>query len=188
MMRRLIPAVFAATLFGLPSLAIAQKVESDYAHGTDFSKYKTYNWVKLEDSSDANQLMDQRITAAIEEELGRKGLKKTDSNPDVLVGYQTAVTHQTQLTTFSSQMGPGWGYGPRWGYGWGGGFSSGTSTTTSSTIPIGTLTVSMFDPQQKQLVFRSVAQHTLSGNAEKDTKKIQKAIAKMFQKYPPKSA
>lgn len=187
-MRYLLSAVCAAMLFGLPSLALAQKVETDYAHGTDFSKYKTYNWVKLEDSSDTNQLVDQRITTALEEELAKKGFKKDENNPDTLVGYQTAITHQTQLNTFSSQMGPGWAYGPRWGYGWGGGFSSGTSTTTTSTIPVGTLTVSMFDPQQKQLIFRGVAQDTLTGKAEKDTKKIQKGIAKIFQKYPPKSA
>jgi len=32
----------------LPSLASAQKVRTDYDHGTDFSKYKTYKWVKVE--------------------------------------------------------------------------------------------------------------------------------------------
>jgi Domain of unknown function (DUF4136) len=183
--RHILSAVLAAGLFGLPS-AVAQKVETDYAHGTDFSKYKTYNWTKLQDSSDSNQLMDQRIVAALEEELAKKGLTKNESNPDVLVGYQTAITHQTQLNTFSTQMGPGWGYGPRWGYGWGGGFSSGTSTTTTSTIPMGTLSVSIFDPAQKQLIFRGVAQHTLTGKAQKDTKKIQKAVVKIFEKYPPK--
>ncbi|MBV8812694.1 MAG: DUF4136 domain-containing protein [Acidobacteriaceae bacterium] len=185
-MRNLLSVVFATTLLGLPSAAVAQKVETDYAHGTDFSKYKTYNWTKLQDSSDTNQLVDQRITAALEEELAKEGLTKNENNPDVLVGYQTAITQQVQLHTFSTQMGPSWGYGPRWGYGWGGGFSSGTSTTTTSTIPRGTLTVSMFDPQQKQLVFRGVAQDTLTGKPEKDTKKIQKAVVKIFEKYPPK--
>ncbi|MBV8068804.1 MAG: DUF4136 domain-containing protein [Acidobacteriaceae bacterium] len=185
-MRHFLPALCAATLLALPSLGLAQKVETDYAHGTDFSKYKTYNWVKLDESPSANQLVQQRITAALEEELAKKGFTKNETNPDTLVGYETAITQQMQLTTFSSSMGPGWGYGPRWGYGWGGGFSSGTSTTTSSTIPKGTLSISMYDPQQKQLIFRGVAQDTLTGKAEKDTKKIQKAVTKIFQKYPPK--
>ena len=146
--------LFVTATILLPSVTVAQKVRTDYAHGTDFSKFKTYKWVKISD------------------------------NPDLLVGYQAAVTNQTQLNTYTSDMGGGaYGYGARWGYGWGG---SSTSTTTSSTIRNGTLVLDMMDPHQKQLIFRGVATDTLSDKPEKNIKKIQKAATKIFEKYPPK--
>jgi len=60
------------------------------------------------------------------------------------------------------------------------------STTTESKIPVGELVVDLYDPAQKQLVFRGVSTDTLSTKAEKNTKKINKAVEKMFNKYPPK--
>ena len=111
-------------------------------------------------------------------------MKQVDENPDLLVDYQAVITNQTRLTTYSTGGGPGWGYGPRYGFGWG--ESSRISTTTSSTIPVGTLVIDLMDPQQKQLVFRGTATDTLSDKPEKNTQKIQKAVAKIFEKYPPK--
>jgi hypothetical protein len=189
-MRWCFPTFFAAIPLLLPSVAAAQKVETDYAHGTDFAKYKTYKWVKIGENSDVNQLVEQRIVSALEEELAKKGLTKNDDNPDLLVGYQGAISHQTQLNTYGSTVGggPGWGVGPRWGYGWGGnmGMASTMSTTTESKIRNGTLVVDMMDPQQKQLVFRGIATDTLNDKPEKNTKKLQNAVSKIFQKYPPK--
>ena len=176
--------LFVAAALLLPSVAVAQKVRTDYAHGADFSKYRTYKWVKISDNPDLNQLMDQRIKGAFEAELAKEGLTQSEDNPDLLIGYQAAVTNQTQLNTYSTDMGsPGWGYGARWGYGWG----SSTSTTTSSTIRNGTLVLDMMDPHQKQLIFRGVATDTLSDKPEKNIKKIQKAATKIFEKYPPKA-
>ncbi len=131
--------------------------------------------VKIADNPDVSQLSDQRITAALEEELAKKGLRKVDTGGDLLVGYQGAISHETQYTTFND----GAGY-----YGWGGGF--GTSTTTATTIPIGALTVDMMDPTRKQLVFRVTATDSLSDKPDKNAKKIKKAMEKMFDKYPPK--
>jgi hypothetical protein len=184
-MYRSLSALCAAACLFLPSLAIAQKVRTDYDRAANFEKYKTYKWVKVEKSAQVSQLADQRITNAIDAELAKRGLTKSEDNPDLLVDYQAALTNQTQLTTYSSGGGPGWGYGSRYGYGWG---STGISTTTSSTIPVGTLVVDLMDPQQKQLVFRGIATDTLSDKPEKNTQKIQKAVAKIFEKYPPKGS
>jgi Domain of unknown function (DUF4136) len=184
-MRWYLPTLFATAALLAPSLAVGQKVRTDYAHGTDFSKYKTYKWVKVSDNPDLNQLMDQRIKGAFEAELTKEGLTQVQDNPDLLIGYQAAVSHETQLNTFSSDMGgPGYGYGARWGYGWGGGSSM--STTTSSTIRNGTLVLDLMDPKAKQLIFRGVATDSLSDKPEKNIKKIEKSAKKIFEKYPPK--
>lgn len=169
------PLLILAGALLLPSVGLSQKVRYDYDHGANFMNFHTYRLVKIANNPDVNQLTDQRIVAALEEELAKKGLRKVDMGGDLLVGYQAALTHETQYTTFND----GFGY-----YGYGGGF--GTSTTTASTIPIGALTVDMMDPAKKQLVFRVNATDTLSDKPEKNAKKITKAMQKMFDKYPPK--
>ena len=170
----------------LPGVLFAQKVEVDYAHGDNFSKYKTYTWAKEPNVESPNQLVEQRIVSNVDEVLAKKGLKRVDSGGDLMVAYQSSVTKQTQLTTMTSGMGGGWGPGPGWRRGWAYGGGSAISTTTASTIPVGTLVIDLLDPNEKQLVFRGVATDTLSSNPEKNTKKLVKAVNKIFDKYPPK--
>jgi Domain of unknown function (DUF4136) len=66
-----------------------------------------------------------------------------------------------------------------------------TSTTygSTSTVYVGTLDLSMYDPAQKQLVWRGVATKTLDPNAkpEKKQKNIEKAAEKLLKDYPPKA-
>jgi Domain of unknown function (DUF4136) len=57
----------------------------------------------------------------------------------------------------------------------------------SNTIPKGTLIVDLMDPNQKQLIFRGIATDTLSDKPEQNAKKIDSAVRKIFEKYPPKS-
>ena len=75
-----------------------------------------------------------------------------------------------------------WGWG-RWG-GWGG---MGTTTTTSQTINVGTLAVDLYDVATKEQVWRGDATKTLGSgkDPEKVKKNLNKAMAKLFKKYPP---
>ena len=64
------------------------------------------------------------------------------------------------------------------------------STTTygsTSTVYVGQLDLSMYDPKSKQLVWRGVASKTLDPKAkpEKKQKNITKAVTKLLKKYPP---
>jgi len=183
---------FTAILLGgilTCSITLAQKVRVDYDHGADFAKYHTYTWGQAQVSSEISQLMEQRIVAQIDENLAQRGLKRVETGGDLIVTYQAAVKQQLQLTTFGD--GGGWGWGPRWGYGYGYGYGfgyggGGISTTTETEIPIGTIVVDLLDPQAKQLIFRGTATNSLSSKPEKNTKKLIKAMEKMFEKYPPK--
>jgi hypothetical protein len=49
----------------------------------------------------------------------------------------------------------------------------------------GTLVVDFADPQTKMITWRGVATDTLSDESQKNIQKLQKAVDKMFQKYPP---
>ena len=96
------------------------------------------------------------------------------TSPSLLVAYHAAVTTETQLNT--TNMG---GYG--WGYGWGGG----TSTTTVQKIPVGELVVDIGDPHTKKMLWQGTATDTVNDNPDKTAKKIDKAVEKMFKKFPP---
>ena len=106
--------------------ASAQDVKYNFLAGTDFSKYKTYKWVRIPNAQYPNQILDNQIIQSIEAQLALKGLSKNESNPDVYVAYQASVDKETQWNSYSSG-GDMWGWG-RWGGGWGG---MQTTTTTS---------------------------------------------------------
>jgi hypothetical protein len=165
--------------------ASAQDVRYDFDKDKDFSKYKTYKWVPIKGADQPDELTAKRIMSAVDTELATKGLTKTDSdNADLLVGYQTALGTEKQYTSYNT----GWGYGPGWGGGWyGGGMSSTTTYGSTSTVYVGQLDLSMYDPVAKQLVWRGVATKTLDPKAkpEKKEKNINKAVQKLLKKYPP---
>ena len=175
--------VIAAVVLLLSAVsASAQDVKYNFMAGTDFSKYKTYKWVRIPKVEYPNQILDQQIMQAIDAQLALKGLSKTEAeNADLYVAYQAAVSQQQQWNSYST--GGGWGYG-RWG-GWGGGME--TTTTTSSIIRTGTLNLDIYDVAAKNQIWRGEASKTLGSgkDPEKVQKNLNKAMAKMLKNYPP---
>ena len=51
--------------------------------------------------------------------------------------------------------------------------------------PVGTLHIDIFDSQTKKLVWHGECTDTLTGNPEKNEKKMEKAVADVFKKFPP---
>jgi Domain of unknown function (DUF4136) len=156
----------------LPLNVHSQKVNADWDHNVhNFSSFRTYQLVKPARST-GNPLMDQRIVTAIDAEMAQKGFQQVENNPDVLVTYGTGLQRQKSAT--ATGMG-------RWRMG------GGMGTINQNISNAGTLVVDISDSHTKQLVWRGTATDTLSDNPDKNSQKIQKAIAKMFKKYPPKS-
>jgi hypothetical protein len=180
-------AMIALTLLALGT-AVAQDVRYNFDKNTDFSKFKTYKWVDIKDASKLNSIVDEQIKQAVDAQLAAKGLSKVDGdNADLLIGYQGAIGTEKQFSSYNSS----WGYGPGWGrggwYGYGGGSSSGFTTGQTSTIYIGQIAVDMYDAANKDLVWRGVVSKTLDTKAkpDKQQKNLNKAMAKLFKKYPP---
>jgi Domain of unknown function (DUF4136) len=173
-------------MFGVAGVVTAQDVRYDFDKNKDFSKYKTYKWVPIKGADQPDALTAQKLTAAVDAELATKGLTKTDSDTaDLYIGYQTAIGTEKQFTSYNT----GWGYGPGWGGGWygGGGMTSNTTYGSTSTVYIGQLDLSMYDPADKQIVWRGTASKTLDPKAkpEKKEKNIGKAVNKLLKNYPP---
>ena len=102
-MRRHIFAGGFALLLGVLacSLARAQDVRYNYMPGTDFSKFHTYRWIKIEGGAHPNEIVDAQIKQSVDAQLSEKGLGKTDSDTaDLMVGYQIAVDRERQWNGF----------------------------------------------------------------------------------------
>jgi hypothetical protein len=166
------PLLISLVLFSLCSLSLA-KVTVDWDKTADFTKYKTYAWGK--GTPAANPLVNDRIIAAIDNELAAKGIQKVDdpTSADLIVLYHAALSEETQLNT--TDMGGAWGV--RWG--------GGMSTTTVDKIPKGQLVVDIGDAKTKKVLWMGHASETLSDNPEKNTDKINKVTKEMFKKFPP---
>jgi hypothetical protein len=159
-----------AALFSLS--AHSQKVSADWDHNVkSFSSFKTYQLVKPVRST-GNPLMDRRIVTAIDGQMAQKGFQQVENNPDVQVTYGTGLQRQRSATaTGMGRLRMGGGMG----------------TISQNISNAGTLVVDISDSHTKQLLWRGTATDTLSDNPDKNSQKIQKAVAKMFAKYPPKS-
>jgi hypothetical protein len=156
--------------------AYAQDIHYKYELGANFAKYRTYQWIDLPDGAFADQLIDQAIERAIDEQLEQKGLARVEKDGDLQVGYQ-AVIIQKKSIAFMGRESLGWG--------WGDGIVQGET----STISVGMVWVDLYDPGKKRLVWRGDASKTvdLRKNPEKNHKNLQKAMGKLFKNYPPPS-
>jgi hypothetical protein len=160
--------------------AFAQRVQFDYDRSANFSAYKTYQWVDYQRVDVGDQLLDQDIKRAVDEQLAGRGLRRVESGSDLLVGYQTRISEEKQFDAFGSGFGGwgGWG-GPGWG-------NFGDLHGTTSTIENGTLTVGLFDAAKKQTVWHGSASKTLDikKDPNKNYSNLEKAMAKLFRNYP----
>ena len=172
-------AILVIVLAGCSSI----KTSYDYDKNADFTKYKTY---KISDSvfNVGIQRLDvERIIRAIDSELQKRGLTKSD-NPDALVDFFARLQQQQSATatTYGGYGGYG-GYGP-YRYGFSPGFS--TTNIDVNTYIEGTLFINLVDTQQQKIVWQGRGTKTLDehASAEKREANFNKAIAYIFQKYP----
>jgi hypothetical protein len=180
MQKRLVLATLS--LLVAPTLIGAQKTSYDYEKTASFAGFKTY--AHKQGTPVGQSLIDDRIVAAIDAQLGTKGLTKAASDPDVFVVYHMAFDKEKDISTYSSGHG---GYGA-YGWGWGGGWAGGTTSTQVRDILVGTLVIDMADARKGQLVWRGmgVKEVDTQANPEKRDKSINKAVEKIFKNYPPK--
>jgi len=155
----------------IPLALIAQEIKSDYDHTTNFSKYKTFTWIK--EPKTENPLMRQRIINAINTQMEATGLRLVSQDADLGISANTATKEEQTLNSFYDGFG-GWGWHRYWG------------PVTVETYTVGTLVVDLFDTQTKQVIWWGTASDTISDNPEKNTKKLNDAVEKMFKHFPPK--
>ena len=163
---------YATFICWLSAFAAAQTVYVDYNHNVDFTKFKTYAWGQgANPNAIQDSIMMQSSQQEIDAQLAGKGLQKVQESehPDLIVVTSSGMKQQTSYNA--------WGTG---GWRFGGGMGEITPETTN----IGTLVVDIYDANGQKMIWRGIAQDTLSNKGEKNEKKIGKAVDKMFKQYP----
>ena len=150
----------------------------DFDPQLDFNSFQTYGWVQPQEGQSGGRgvgdLVEKRITAAVEQQLDSKGYRKTSGKPDFLVNFYVTTQEKIDVNTYHS----GWGY-----YGWYGG---GTTTTVNQWTE-GTLVIDLIDLAEEDLAWRGWATAAIEPNRspEERTRMINEVVAGIFSKFPP---
>lgn len=174
MMRTRFARLGATALFAVSLTCLAQSINTNYVPGTDFSNYRSYRWVQVDGAPPVDQILDQQIKQAVDQQLQSKSLTKKDADPaDLYVGYQVGVQQEQELNAYGS---PGWRFG------------GGMADVHTSTVNVGTLVVDVYDPATKQLVWRGSATESInkSSTPEKKQEHLDRAATKLLKNFPPK--
>lgn len=161
-------------------VASAQKVSAGYDKAISFANYKTFTFANRDGAR--NPLVNQMILEGIERELTAKGLTKVEANADLRVSYLTGYGFDLQVheVSFGYNVNPAYkGLVP-------------TAVSGMMAITEGTLLIDIFDNKTDRVVFRGTAKDTLERMASSDVaadakmvaKPVNKAIVKIFKKYP----
>ncbi len=167
-MLRIAALFIIVVLTGCSSIDVSTNFDAD----NDFTGYKTFAWMK-EDTSGKEYAydgpLDEQIRSAVDTQLESSGLTRADGPADVLVVYHAGGEQQVEAAD--------WGSGGWWGRGGG----------EENTYHKGTLIVDLVDAATRKLVWRGTATRALSEEPSPGTQKdtIDKAVEKMFKKYPP---
>jgi len=170
----------------LPAIcSFAQKVHVEREKGIDFCSFNTYAW--HDSKHPANEFWAARVTTAIDRELVRKGLKKVDrdESPDLEIVYNADIKERT------TSAGCDYGcilaeyllnqvYGPPWLW-------PEPGSWVSEVERNGSLVVGLVNASGRDMVWRAIAKGSLSDKTEENERKLNKAITKMFKKYPRKT-
>ena len=128
---------------------------------TDFSKFKTYAWDQSKNTDRVTNQADAQVRDALQTELAKKGLTKTDSDAaHLLICYHSNFGTE-QIRRYTIYEGEG-------SYAW--------------TIKTAQVAVDIFDSSTKKLIWHNIADL----NPKAKPQHIAKAVANLLKDYPPK--
>ncbi|MFY9843683.1 MAG: DUF4136 domain-containing protein [Terriglobales bacterium] len=153
----------------ISTLATAQQVSVNYNRSQSFAAYHTYAWGSQNANKIQNSILAQEAQQDINAAMQGKGLQlvQENQNPDLIL---TANGGMQQQTSYSA-----WGMR---------GIGGGMGGITPEQNVVATMIVDLYDAKTQSLVWRGVAQNTLSNNGSKNTKMVANAVQKMFKQWP----
>ena len=151
------------------AVAVGQQVSVNYNHSQSFAAYHTYAWGSNNANQIQNSILAQVAQQDIEAAMLNKGFQKVQESqkPDIIL---TANGGMRQQTSYSA-----WGMR---------GIGGGMGGITPQQNVEATMIVDLYDAKTQSLVWRGIAEETLSNNGNKNQQMVQKAIQKMFNQWP----
>lgn len=163
------------------------KVVTDIKSETDFSKFQTFKVVHFvpEEAQQSqtyrvNQMNRARIEAAIASNAELRGMKKVESDPDVVLFWATDVDIEKSYSSHTTYAGGGyWGY--RGGYYMGG---PAFTTTSENTYYVGKLTIGLVERSSEDLLWYGQGTKDISGDTGNAEATINLIVGKIMEKFP----
>jgi hypothetical protein len=151
----------------LSSTGLRGAIEVEVDGTVDFSRFRTFAWRQGTPAKRAQA--EKIIRAAVERELGKKGLASGSESADLqVVTHTLADKHTLAALSDPDYLG----------------YWAAVQSIDAYEVGAGTLVVDLVDAATRKLVWRAVARKTVKGSVEKMTRKIDNTIRDMFLKYP----
>jgi hypothetical protein len=171
-------ALTLAALFLITvSVATAATVFVNYDQDTDFSTFKTFQFIDTEASSfsQSDPLMHKKIVDLVVARLEAAGMKEVQENPDLYVTYHGKSQEGNKFNSAS------YGYNTWDGayVSWGGEVYTGSQFVYEE----GTLTVDAWSAEGNNLVFRGSSTQIFKNTADKRVKQMEQALINMSKKF-----
>jgi hypothetical protein len=171
---KLLAPMLALSLGGITADARAQAQDVKVTHepGTDFSRYKTYDWIETQEPV-ANPVNHVLITRAVERELGAKGLQKpAEGKPSMRVRYYAKIEKKLRGKGGQRQ-------------------SFGEPTNLRTTVDFnrveeGTILVELCDEETRLTLWRGTVSAT-APRPDEVQEAIDDAVKRLFAAFPPKA-
>ena len=151
------------------AVALGQTVSVNYNKSQDFSQYHTYTWASNNANQIQNSILAQQAQSDINTAMQGKGLQMVQESqtPDLILLASGGMQQQTSYSAWGMR-----------------GIGGGMGGITPQQNVVGTLIVDLYDAKSKSLLWRGIAQNTLSTNGSKNSQMVTKAVQKMFKQYP----
>jgi len=151
------------------AVAVGQQVSVNYNHSQSFSQYHTYAWGSNNTNQIQNSILAQVAQQDIDTAMQAKGLQKVQEsqNPDLILLASGGMRQQTSYSAWGMR-----------------GIGGGMGGITPQQNVEATLIVDLHDSKSQSLIWRGIAQDTLSNNGNKNQQAVQNAINKMFKQWP----
>src|SRR5215469_4073163 len=174
--------LFIATF---PTMALAQKVKVGYDKGGDFTKFKTYSWGQPA-MPVTRPLLYESIVGSVDMDLKAKGFARVERDGDLILlpaggteffvntaaGTPILPTYGSQPPTIDATMWTG---------------ATVPSNLMAPYVPEGTLVLTFVDRASNKAIWTgSVAEKLDIENKKKSLERVDKAVVKLLNRFPPK--
>jgi Domain of unknown function (DUF4136) len=165
--------------FVLLSACASVHAGADFAAGTRFDRYVTFDWgsgdaLPVGDPRlDNNPFFDSRVRSAVELELAAKGLRHVTTKPDLLIHYHASIRHRVDVVRMDEARG----------------FMSPELRGSDRVVEFdeGTLIVDVAEANGKSILWRGWAQTDVGGLIDDPRameKRINASVRMMMQQFP----
>ncbi len=161
-------------------------VSTDYDTSRQFPALSTYAWMVpkqklVQDPAVDNDLMNNRVMRAVDDQLLARGFKKAtgDSSVDFLITYHVSAEDRQSISTFHTS----YGYYPCWQGCYDYGFNNDIYIRHYKQ---GTFMIDVIDPASSELMWRGVAGRRLTaGTPQERDMYINEIVAAILAEFPP---